>query len=127
MSYTELAQDVIKLLDHLAIESCYMLGHSMGGKIAMKIALASPQKIKKLIVADIAPKYYAPHHHTIIDALNLVNSQSKDLFETTIEEFNEVQIKLSELNKTLNKVDADLEDELILEYSSKKETPRHYT
>lgn len=58
----------------------------------------------------------------ISDALNLVNSQSKDLFETTIEEFNEVQIKLSELNKTLSKVDADLEDELILEYSSKKET-----
>ncbi|WP_245617573.1 AAA family ATPase [Siansivirga zeaxanthinifaciens] len=58
----------------------------------------------------------------ITDALNLVNSQSKDLFETTIEEFNEVQIKLSEFNKTLSKVDADLEDELILEYSSKKET-----
>lgn len=58
----------------------------------------------------------------ITDAINLVNSQSKDLFETTIEEFNEVQIKLSELNKTLSKVDADLEDELILDYSSKKET-----
>lgn len=58
----------------------------------------------------------------ISDALSLVNSQSKDLFETTIEEFNEVQIKLSELNRTLSKVDADLEDELILEYSSKKET-----
>lgn len=58
----------------------------------------------------------------ISDAINLVNSQSKDLFEKTIEEFNETRIKLSELNKTLNKVDADLEDELILEYSSKKET-----
>jgi len=58
----------------------------------------------------------------ISDAINLVNSQSKDLFEKTIEEFNEVQIKLSELNKTLSKVDADLEDELILEYSSKKDT-----
>lgn len=58
----------------------------------------------------------------ILDATNLVNSQSKDLFEKTIEEFNETRIKLSELNKTLNKVDADLEDELILDYSSKKET-----
>ena len=58
----------------------------------------------------------------INDAINLVNEHSKDLFETTIEEFNEIQIKLSELNKTLSKVDADLEDELILEYSSKKET-----
>lgn len=58
----------------------------------------------------------------IYDAINLVSSQSKDLFETTIEEFNKTRIKLSELNKTLNKVDADMEDELILDYSSKKET-----
>lgn len=58
----------------------------------------------------------------IYDAINLVSSQSKDLFETTIEEFNKTRIKLSELNKTLSKVDADMEDELILDYSSKKET-----
>ncbi len=58
----------------------------------------------------------------IYDAINLVNSQSKDLFETTIEEFNKTRIELSELNRTLSKVDADLEDELILDYSSKKDT-----
>ncbi|MFZ4680490.1 MAG: DNA sulfur modification protein DndD [Flavobacterium sp.] len=58
----------------------------------------------------------------IADAINLVNTQSKDLFETIIEEFNEIKVKLSDLKKTLSKVDADLEDELILEYSSKKET-----
>ena len=58
----------------------------------------------------------------IYDAINLVSSQSNDLFETTIEEFNTIRIKLDELNKTLSKVDADLEDELILDYSSKKET-----
>lgn len=58
----------------------------------------------------------------IYDAINLVSSQSKDLFETTIEEFNKTRIKLAELNKTLSKVDADLEDELILDYTSKKDT-----
>lgn len=58
----------------------------------------------------------------IYDAINLVSSQSKDLFETTIEEFNKIRIKLAELNKTLSKVDADLEDELILDYTSKKDT-----
>jgi DNA sulfur modification protein DndD len=58
----------------------------------------------------------------IFDAINLVNSQSKDLFETTIEEFNKIRIELAELNKTLSKVDADLEDELILDYLSKKDT-----
>ncbi|WP_299123329.1 DNA sulfur modification protein DndD [uncultured Tenacibaculum sp.] len=57
----------------------------------------------------------------IEDTINLVNIQSKDLFETTIEEYNSVKIELNGLNNTLNKIDADLEDELILEYSSKKE------
>ncbi len=62
----------------------------------------------------------------IYDAINLVNSQSKDIFKTTIEEFNKIRIQLAELNKTLSKVDADLEDELILEYSSKKETADYH-
>lgn len=57
----------------------------------------------------------------IQDAIDLVNTQSKDFFETTIDEFNATKIKLSELNNTLNKVDADLEDDIILEYNSKKE------
>lgn len=58
----------------------------------------------------------------IFDAINLINSQSKDLFENTIEEFNKTRLNLSNLNKTLSKIDADLEDDLILDYSSKKET-----
>lgn len=61
----------------------------------------------------------------ISDAINLVNSQSKDLFDTTSKEFNEVQIKLSELNKILSKVDADQEDDFILETIAEKETAEH--
>lgn len=57
----------------------------------------------------------------IQDAIDLVNTQSKDFFETTIDEFNATKIKLSELTNTLKKVDADLEDDIILEYNSKKE------
>tara|TARA_R110002096_G_scaffold310922_1_gene505424 strand:- start:2230 stop:4332 length:2103 start_codon:yes stop_codon:yes gene_type:complete len=57
----------------------------------------------------------------IQDAIDLVNTQSKDFFETTIDEFNATKIKLSELTNILNKVDADLEDDIILEYNSKKE------
>lgn len=56
------------------------------------------------------------------DAISLVNNQSKDFFETTIKDYNELKVKLINLNKTLSKVDADLEDEIILEYASKKET-----
>mgnify|MGYP005991093621 CR=1 FL=1 len=61
----------------------------------------------------------------ISDAINLVNSQSKDLFNRNIKEFNEVQIKLSELNTILSKVDADQEDDFILETIAEKETAEH--
>lgn len=57
----------------------------------------------------------------IQDSIDLVNTQSKDFFETTIDEFNATKIKLSALTNSLNKVDADLEDDIILEYNSKKE------
>jgi esterase len=73
MCYNELAQDVINLLDNLAIESCHILGHSMGGKIAMQIALSFSQRIKKLIVADIAPIAYPAHHLTIIQGLQAID------------------------------------------------------
>jgi len=73
MDYQVLAQDVINLLDMLSIEHCHILGHSMGGKIAMKIALSFPQRVNKLIVADIAPVKYPAHHLTIIEGLQAID------------------------------------------------------
>lgn len=61
----------------------------------------------------------------IFDAINLVKSQSSDLFQNTIEEFNIINFKKSELMKILVKVDADLEDDIILEYLADKETAEH--
>lgn len=57
----------------------------------------------------------------INDAIDLVNTQSKDFFESIINEFNATKTRLAELNNKLSKVDADLEDDIILEYHSKKE------
>lgn len=74
MNYSELAFDVIQVLDHLDIAQADFLGHSMGGKIAMQIALSFPERVKKLIVADIAPVTYPAHHQQIIEGL-----QSLDL------------------------------------------------
>lgn len=73
MDYQVLAQDVINLLDKLSIKNCHILGHSMGGKIAMKIALSFPERINKLIVADIAPVKYPAHHLTIIEGLQAID------------------------------------------------------
>ncbi|WOH38211.1 alpha/beta fold hydrolase [Thalassotalea fonticola] len=73
MSYDEMSNDVYELLDYLNIKSCDILGHSMGGKIAMQCALSKPERINKLIVADIAPVEYPPHHNEIIAGLLSIN------------------------------------------------------
>ena len=49
----------------------------MGGKVAMLFATTYPDLVEKLIVADIGPKYYAPHHQTILAALNAVDFSKK--------------------------------------------------
>lgn len=63
----------------------------------------------------------------ISDAIKLVNSQSIDLFQSTIEEFNLINSKKDELKKFLNKVDADLVDDIVLDYLAKKETAENKT
>lgn len=73
MDYPTMAQDVTKLMQHLSINSAIVLGHSMGGKIAMELALSSPLLVEKLIVADIAPVAYPPHHTNIIAGLKSIN------------------------------------------------------
>jgi len=73
MAYDELAQDIIKVLDHLNIENCILLGHSMGGKIAIQVALEHPERISKLLIADIAPVSYPPHHLEIIKGLQAID------------------------------------------------------
>lgn len=63
MNYDLMAQDVIETLDDLNIETFTVIGHSMGGKIAMKLSDIVPQRVEKLIVLDISPAKYAERHH----------------------------------------------------------------
>ena len=70
MNYQVMAQDVVGLVEHLFQgEAVHLLGHSMGGKVAMQVAGLRPDIIKKLVVADIAPKAYRPSHTEIISAM----------------------------------------------------------
>ena len=71
-NYALMADDVDILLQTLGLTEVYMLGHSMGGKAAMTFAAANPETVKKLIVADISPRYYPVHHRMILDALKAV-------------------------------------------------------
>ena len=54
------------------IEAAHVLGHSLGGKVAMELALTEPGRAEKLVVADMAPVTYAEHHQVILDALQQV-------------------------------------------------------
>lgn len=54
-SYAAMASDVLELLDDLAVGPCFLMGHSMGGKVAIHVACRSVDRIAKLVVVDIAP------------------------------------------------------------------------
>ncbi|NNE02089.1 MAG: alpha/beta fold hydrolase [Eudoraea sp.] len=68
-NYTILAEDLKRYLEHHGLSQARILGHSMGGKTAMTFACTYPEHVTQLLIADIAPKFYPPHHQYIIDAL----------------------------------------------------------
>ena len=72
-SYRGLTVDLFNYIQHNNLKSVILLGHSMGGKTVMNFAAAHPEIVEKLIVADIAPKYYKPHHQIILEGLSTIN------------------------------------------------------
>lgn len=75
-NYLELAKDIKEYIDSHHLENVILIGHSMGGKTAMTVAALFPHLIEKLVVVDIAPKYYAPHHQTILEGLAAIDNAS---------------------------------------------------
>lgn len=69
MTYPMMARDVLLYMDDARLSSAAVLGHSMGGKVAKTLALHAPERVRGLIVADIAPVQYPPHHDEIFRAL----------------------------------------------------------
>lgn len=76
-SYELMVADVLEYCNHHNLSNISIIGHSMGGKVAMLLATTYSDLIKKLIVADIGPKYYAPHHQDILAGLNAVDFSTK--------------------------------------------------
>ncbi|MGF1483624.1 MAG: alpha/beta fold hydrolase [Opitutales bacterium] len=73
MAFSDLAADLEAWLDAQALETVALLGHSLGGKTAMRFACDHPERVSRLIVADIAPRNYAPHFAQEFAAINALD------------------------------------------------------
>lgn len=69
MNYPLMAEDVAEVLREEWMHRVYLLGHSMGGKTAMRLALDHPDLVEQLMVVDIAPRAYSGGHEGIMEAL----------------------------------------------------------
>ena len=76
-SYELMVQDVYDYCKAHNLNKINVIGHSMGGKTAMLFAVTYPERIEKLIVADIGPKFYPQHHQTILEGLNAIDFSKK--------------------------------------------------
>lgn len=68
-TYEAMANDLKNLIEAEEIDNPVIIGHSMGGKVAMKFAVNYPHLFDKLIVVDISPRAYPPHHEHILAGL----------------------------------------------------------
>lgn len=110
-SYDLMVADLLELIVSLGLEQISILGHSMGGKVAMKFALKYPKYLKKLIVVDMALRSYSmKSHEQLIAALlniQLDNFKSRKEVEKAlmpnIPDFSTRQFLMKNLYRTENK------------------------
>ena len=80
MSYRAMAQDMLETLDAHGIEKVTVIGHSMGGKVAMTMTALAPERIERLVLIDIAPvDYRTRRHDEIFAAVNAVTEAKAQL------------------------------------------------
>jgi len=75
MTYNLMAADVLTTVDALDVQQFAVVGHSMGGKIAMQLAMDNPNRVTRAVFADIAPADYDGTHDDILTALQQVDLQ----------------------------------------------------
>ena len=73
MNYTAMTHDLIALLDKECIAQATLVGHSMGGKVAMRMALLAPQRVTALAIVDIAPVTYQHNFDRFFHAFDCVD------------------------------------------------------
>lgn len=105
-NYDVMAADLDELLTHEGIVNPIILGHSMGGKTVMQYA-QSFDNYQKLIIVDIAPKFYPTHHQHIIEGLNAIpvqtiksRKEAEDIFAQYVSDAGERQFILKNIYRT---------------------------
>lgn len=101
-SQIAMSEDFANYMNHHGIEKAHLMGHSLGGKVVMHFALDHPEKVDKLIVADMAPKSYKAHHQEIIKGLKNVDF-SKVERRSDVEHFMEGHIPARSVRQFLMK------------------------
>ena len=103
-NYTVMAQDIEDFCMQHQLNEIYIAGHSMGGKTVMKLAELFPRRIKKMMVIDIAPRYYPVNHHQILRALKSINfneintrKQAEEVLQNSIEDIGTRQFLLKNI------------------------------
>lgn len=103
-NYTAMAEDILELMEDEQIDKAHLMGHSMGGKTVMFSSMMYPERIEKLIVSDIAPRYYPVHHQEILQALESVDldkitsrKEAEAIIEPQINDFGTRQFLLKNL------------------------------
>ena len=108
-NYLALTNDLYDFMDLEEIENPILLGHSMGGKVAMRFAVSYPGLVQKLIVVDIAPKPYQirQEHLNIIGAVQQINleevksrTEVKQQLARTIDDERVIRFILKNLHRT---------------------------
>lgn len=93
LDYPAMAEDVRQLMKRLGLKSCSIIGHSMGGKVTMQLALSHPELVERLVVVDIAPVTYpedADGHMNVLaamDAVDLDSVKSRTEAEETLAQY----------------------------------------
>lgn len=76
MTFEEMKGDVRAFLDEQRIAACHLVGHSLGGKVAMRLAMDNPARLHSLTVVDIAPRDYGLHFQNEYEAMLAIPLQT---------------------------------------------------
>ncbi|MFL0354185.1 alpha/beta fold hydrolase [Xanthomarina sp. GH4-25] len=69
-NYEVMVEDLKSYCEFHQLKDLVLLGHSMGGKVAMLFAATHPELVSKLLIADISPRFYPTHHDAILEGLS---------------------------------------------------------